>query len=41
MTKFREIITAKIIINLRFYWIILFLKNFKNIKFVKKINKVF
>ena len=29
MTKSREIITAKIIIYLRLYWIILFLKNFK------------
>lgn len=41
MTKPREIITAKIIAYLRFYWIILFLKKFQNIKFVRKLTKYF
>ena len=41
MTKSREIITAKIIIYLRLYWIILFLKKFQNIKFVRKLTKYF
>ena len=41
MTKPREIITAKIIVYLRFYWIILFLKKFQNIKFVRKLTKYF
>ena len=41
MTKPREIITAKIIVYLRLYWIILFLKKFQNIKFVRKLTKYF
>ena len=41
MTKSRDIITAKIIIYLRLYWIILFLKKFQNIKFVRKLTKYF
>ena len=41
MTKLRETITARIIIYLRFYWIILFLQKFQNIKFIKKLTKYF
>ena len=41
MKKLRKIITAKIIVYLRFYWIILFLKRFQNIKFVRKLTKYF
>ena len=41
MKKLREIITAKIIVHLRFYWIILFLKKFQSIKFIRKLTKYF
>lgn len=41
MTKLRELITAKVIVHLRFYWIILFLKKLQNIKFIRKLCKYF
>ncbi|MAJ58288.1 MAG: hypothetical protein CMI74_09555 [Candidatus Pelagibacter sp.] len=41
MIKLREVITAKIVAHLRFYWIILFLKKFQKIKFIRKLTKYF
>ena len=41
MKKLRERITAKLVVNLRSYWIILFLKKFQNTKFIRKLTKYF
>ena len=41
MTKLRKNITAKITLHLRLYWIILFLKKFQKIKFIRKLTKYF
>ena len=41
MKKIREIVTAKIIIYLRVYWVLFFLKKFQEIKFIRKFTKYF
>ncbi len=41
MKKIREIVTANIIIYLRFYWLLFFLKKFQEIKFIRKFTKYF